>query len=132
VEQLLTTKLYIPSPRAELVNRPRLIKRLSEGLNCKLTLVSAPAGYGKTTLISEWLEQLPLENPIEVQNKFRISWLSLDEGDNDLVRFLTYFISALNVTREVEETIGADAFTSTTTCRGCPDHPDKRDRRHPG
>jgi LuxR family maltose regulon positive regulatory protein len=110
VEQLLTTKLYIPSPRAELVNRPRLIERLSEGLNCKLTLVSAPAGYGKTTLISEWLEQLPLENPIEVQNKFRISWLSLDEGDNDLVRFLAYFIAALNVTRAVEETIGADAL----------------------
>ena len=110
MEQLLATKFYIPPTRSELVSRTRLIEQLNEGLNCKLILVSAPAGYGKTTLISEWVEQLRLENPAEIQNKYRISWLSLDEGDNDIVRFLTYFISALNVTRGVEERIGEDAL----------------------
>jgi len=51
---LLTTKLYIPPPRPNLVPRPRLIERLNAGLHRKLTLVSAPAGFGKTTLLSEW------------------------------------------------------------------------------
>jgi LuxR family maltose regulon positive regulatory protein len=58
VEQLLTTKLYIPSTRPELVLRPRLIEQLNKGLHKKLTLISAPAGFGKTTLITEWLENL--------------------------------------------------------------------------
>ena len=55
---LLQTKLYIPPTRPELVSRPRLIERLNEGLHRKLTLVSAPAGFGKTTLVSDWLRQL--------------------------------------------------------------------------
>lgn len=52
---LLTTKLYIPPHRPNLVPRPRLIERLNAGLHCKLTLISAPAGFGKTTLLSEWI-----------------------------------------------------------------------------
>jgi LuxR family transcriptional regulator, maltose regulon positive regulatory protein len=52
---VLATKLYIPPPRPKIVLRPRLIKRLNEGIHCKLTLISAPAGFGKTTLVSEWL-----------------------------------------------------------------------------
>ncbi len=72
-------------PRPKTVLRPRLIERLNEGLHCKLTLISAPAGFGKTTLVSEWLAGIG--SPA--------AWLSLDEGDNDPTRFLTYFIAAL-------------------------------------
>ena len=82
---ILATKLYIPLPRHKTVLRPRLIEQLNEGLHRKLVLISAPAGFGKTTLVSEWLAccQQPA------------AWLSLDEGDNDLTRFLTYVVVAL-------------------------------------
>jgi LuxR family maltose regulon positive regulatory protein len=82
---LLTTKLYIPPIRPELVSRPRLIERLNAGIYRKLTLISAPAGFGKTTLVSEWVASC--ERPA--------TWLSLDEGDNDSTRFLTYLVAAL-------------------------------------
>jgi LuxR family transcriptional regulator, maltose regulon positive regulatory protein len=82
---ILTTKLFAPPPRPEVVLRSRLIKRLNEGLRCKLTLISAPAGFGKTTLVSEWTAGC----------KLPVAWLSLDEADNDLSRFLTYLIAAL-------------------------------------
>ena len=90
---LLTTKLYIPplrpdpstGLRARLVSRPRLIERLNAGLQRKLTLISAPAGSGKTTLVSAWLHSAD----------WPATWLSLDEGDNDPVRFLSYLIAAL-------------------------------------
>src|SRR5665811_121218 len=81
----LATKLYIPPSRPKIVLRPRLIERLNEGLHCKLTLISAPPGFGKTTLVSEWVEGCDQ----------KIAWLSLDEGDNDPTRFLTYFVAAL-------------------------------------
>jgi hypothetical protein len=82
---LLVTKLYIPPPRPHLVLHPRLIERLNAGLHRKLTLISAPAGFGKTTLISEWLASC--HRPA--------AWLSLDKGDSDATCFLTYLISAL-------------------------------------
>jgi LuxR family maltose regulon positive regulatory protein len=84
---VLTTKLYIPPPRPKIVLRSRLIERLNEGLSAgrKLTLISAPAGFGKTTLVSEWVAGC--ERPV--------AWLSLDEGDNDPTRFLTYLVAAL-------------------------------------
>src|SRR5918999_563743 len=83
---ILATKLYIPPPRPKVVLRPRLIERLNEGgLHRKLTLISAPAGFGKTTLLSEWVAGC--ERPA--------AWLSLDEGDNDPTRFLTYLVAAL-------------------------------------
>jgi LuxR family maltose regulon positive regulatory protein len=87
VEQLLTTKLYIPPPQPNLISRSRLIQQLNEGLSrtSGITLVSAPAGFGKTTLISRWLEQA----------QFPAAWLSLDDDDNDLVRFWTYFAATL-------------------------------------
>ncbi|MCJ7660764.1 MAG: LuxR C-terminal-related transcriptional regulator [Anaerolineales bacterium] len=85
MEQLLTTKLYIPPPRPALVPRPRLINQLNAGLYSKLTLLSAPAGFGKTTLVCAWAKQVGRP----------VAWLSLDEGDNDLPRFLTYFVAAL-------------------------------------
>jgi LuxR family maltose regulon positive regulatory protein len=89
---LLATKLYIPPFRPNLVPRPRLIERLDEGRRSarKLTLLSAPAGYGKTTLLSEWLQSIGAETPPTA-----VAWLSLDEGDNDLSRFLSYTIAAL-------------------------------------
>jgi len=83
--ELLSTKLFIPRPRKNLVYRPRLVERLNAGLDKKLTLIAAPAGFGKTTLLSEWIPQSPR----------CVSWLSLDEADNDSTRFWTYFISSL-------------------------------------
>jgi ATP/maltotriose-dependent transcriptional regulator MalT len=82
---ILATKLYVPPPQPKVVLRPRLIERLNEGLHRKLTLISAPAGFGKTTLLSEWLAAC--EQPA--------AWLSLDEGDSDPTRFLAYLVAAL-------------------------------------
>src|SRR6266566_2764040 len=82
---ILATKLYIPRPRPNVVSRPRLLERLNEGLHRKLTLIAAPAGFGKTTLVSEWVKGI--ERPA--------AWLSLDEGENDPTRFLTYMVAAL-------------------------------------
>jgi LuxR family maltose regulon positive regulatory protein len=82
---ILATKLYRPPPRPQVVCRPRLIERLNKGLHGKLTLLSAPAGFGKTTLVSEWLAAC----------KRPSAWLSLDAGENDPVRFLTYLIAAV-------------------------------------
>ena len=96
---LLQTKLYIPPlrPDAQRVPRSRLVERLEEGLRQgrKLTLISAPAGFGKTTLLSEWIGQS--------EPKLRVAWLSLDGGDNDLTRFLTYLVAALQT---VEGNVG--------------------------
>jgi LuxR family transcriptional regulator, maltose regulon positive regulatory protein len=83
--QILATKLYVPPPQPRVVLRPRLIERLNEGLRRRLTLISAPAGFGKTTLLSEWLASC--ERPA--------GWLSLDEGDSDPTRFLSYLVAAL-------------------------------------
>ena len=101
---ILTTKLYIPAPRPELVPRPRLIERLNEGLRRKLTLISAPAGFGKTTLVSEWIYETNNESIVN-----QIAWLSLDEGDNDPTRFLAYFIAALQT---VEANLGQGALAA--------------------
>jgi LuxR family maltose regulon positive regulatory protein len=99
---LLKTKLYIPPVRPGLVSRPRLIERLNAGLNRKLTLVSAPAGFGKTTLVSEWVQALGGATPPRA-----IAWLSLDEGDNDPTRFLAYFVAALQT---IEADVGKGAL----------------------
>ena len=90
---ILATKLYIPPLRPNVVIRPRLLEQLNEGLHRKLILISAPAGFGKTTLVSEWLAGS--ERPA--------AWLSLDEGENDPTRFLTYLVAALQT---IAATIG--------------------------
>src|SRR5438552_5215672 len=92
---LLATELYIPPPRPNVVSRPRLLERLNEGLlsGRKLTLISAPAGFGKTTLLSAWVEGIDRQ----------VAWLSLDEGDSDPTRFLTYLVAAL---RTIAPTLG--------------------------
>ncbi|MCA9965364.1 MAG: hypothetical protein KC423_14000, partial [Anaerolineales bacterium] len=89
VEPLLQTKLYIPITRSHLVDRPQLVARLNGGLNGKLTLVSAPAGFGKTTLVAHWGQQLA------AAGAWQFGWLSLDENDNDVGRFFTYIVAAL-------------------------------------
>jgi LuxR family maltose regulon positive regulatory protein len=89
--KILATKLFIPPPRAKVVCRDRLLERLNEGLQRKLTLVSAPAGFGKTTLVSEWLAGCDRQS----EPKVCAAWLSLDEGDSDPARFLTYLVAAL-------------------------------------
>ena len=99
---ILATKLYIPPPRHKAVSRLRLISQLNEGILHKLILISAPAGFGKTTLVSEWVadlrlasDDLRLDNAKESPIVNQIAWLSLDDGDSDSTRFLTYFVAAL-------------------------------------
>ena len=100
-EHLLHTKLLIPHLRASIVPRPRLIECLNQALpqaepwQRALTLVSASAGYGKTTLLCQWLGDCG----------YPAAWLSLDEGDNDLTRFLSYLVAAL---QQIEPAFGAD------------------------
>lgn len=83
--ELLSTKSFIPQPRPDRVSRPRLTERLNAGLDRKITLIAAPAGFGKTTLLGEWIPQSPRP----------VAWLSLDEGDSNSVRFWAYVIAAL-------------------------------------
>ena len=93
---LLQTKLYAPRARPLLVPRPRLIEKLNQGIHHKLTLISAPAGFGKTTLVSEWI----------AAEEWPTAWLSLDESDTDPIHFLTYFVAALQrIAPEVGQTI---------------------------
>lgn len=77
MEQLLATKLYVPPVRPEFVSRPRPIQKLNKGLHRKVTLLSAPAGFGKTTLVSEWMGNLKPATPNENQTEYRVAWLSL-------------------------------------------------------
>ncbi len=94
-EEILYTKLYVPPARSKRVARPRLIERLNDGLHRRLILISAPAGFGKTSVISEWVEMLRAHSRDSDPNRLQIAWYSLDEADNDPARFLTYLITAL-------------------------------------
>jgi LuxR family maltose regulon positive regulatory protein len=95
-DALLLTKLYVPPPRSNLVFRPRLLEQLNKGLSSgrKLTLISAPAGFGKTTLVSEWVAG-PRDCPPKLVCGNSVAWLSLDEADNDPARFISYLVAAL-------------------------------------
>jgi LuxR family maltose regulon positive regulatory protein len=108
---LLTTKLYIPPPLPNLVERPRLVKRLDGGLRLghRMILVSAPAGFGKTTLVSDWLRKIDFPVAPGSRWRARTGWLSLDESDNDPSRFLAYFIAALQT---IEANIGQGALSA--------------------
>jgi len=109
---LLATKLFIPPVRRELVPRPRLVERLNAGLQRKLTLISAPAGFGKTTLLAEWIATpIPSPSPVERGRGERVGvcWLSLDKGDNDPARFWAYFIAALQT---IHKGLGATALAA--------------------
>ena len=105
---VLATKLFIPLPRSNIVVRSRLVERLNEGLAAgrKLALISAPAGFGKTTLVSEWAAGCGQP----------VAWLSLDEGENDPARFLTYLVAAL-------QTIAADIGAGASAALQSPQPP---------
>ena len=90
---ILATKLYLPPPRPHAVFRPRLTEQLNKGPHRKLTLISAPAGFGKTTLVGEWLTACEMP----------AAWLALDREDKDTIRFLSYLVAAL---RTIEADIG--------------------------
>ena len=98
---LLETKLYIPKWRTGLVPRPRLIERLDQGTERKLTLVSAPAGFGKSTVLAEWVATTQAsERPA--------AWVSLDQSDNDPALFWAYFITARQT---VQSGVGENALS---------------------
>ena len=96
VGQRLTTKLFLPPARQTLVDRPVLLNQLKEGLRGKLTLVSAPAGFGKTSLVAAWRKE----------NETPLAWFSLDEEDNEPVRFFDYLIGALQM---VDQDLGDES-----------------------
>ena len=96
---LLSSKLYIPPLRPNSVLRPRLVDTLNKGLPRKLSLISAAPGFGKTTLVSEWISQCEIP----------VAWVSLDERDNDPVHFMTYFTGALQT---IDVNLGAGALST--------------------
>ena len=112
--RLLTTKFHIPFWRDNGVPRPHLLSRLNSGItqHQKLTLISAPAGYGKTVLVAEWIQELNNTGDKQI----RVAWLSLDEGDNDPARFLTYLVAAVQQKNE-------DLGQSTQSLLGMPQIP---------
>jgi ATP/maltotriose-dependent transcriptional regulator MalT len=105
---LLETKFYVPRLRRGLVPRPRLSERLDRGAASKLVLVSAPAGFGKTTLLTEWLAA----RPAALAGERLAAWLSLDRGDNDPASFWAYVIAAL---RTVASGVGKSALALLET-----------------
>ena len=109
---VLETKLYVPRPRAGQVVRTRLSERLDRGAASKLVLVSAPAGFGKTTLLTEWLAAPPADGRLR-----SAAWLSLDRGDNDPAHFWTYVIAGL---RTLAPTMGASALELLQSPRALP------------
>ena len=101
MDPLISTKLRVPQARPKLVARPRLTERLNRESGRKLTLITAPAGFGKTTLLGEWMAGRSEERSI--------AWLSLDEADNDPARFLSYLVAAL---RTIEDGFGEGILSS--------------------
>jgi LuxR family transcriptional regulator, maltose regulon positive regulatory protein len=101
LDPLISTKLRVPQARPKLVARPRLAERLNPESGRKLTLITAPAGFGKTTLLGEWVAGRSDERSI--------AWASLDEGDNDPARFLSYLVAAL---RTIEDGFGEGILSS--------------------
>jgi len=97
---IIKTKLLIPTPRQGLVSRPALLDCLSRGIDGKFTLISASSGYGKTTLMAEWCATKGQDYPL--------AWVSLDKGDNDPSRFLSYLIAAL---QNIQDGLGQDTST---------------------
>ncbi len=109
---MLATKLFAPTPRPQLVARRRLVTQLDSSLDegQRLTLVSAPAGFGKTTLLSDWLTHL--DRP---ETHARAAWLSLDEGDNELIRLMTHLVAALQSVGLAVDPAVLDALRSAST-----------------
>ncbi len=102
LQRLLATKLYLPRPRTHLVPRAHLVERLQQGVERALTLVSGPAGFGKTTLLAQWF----------AESGMPVAWLSLEAEDNDPTRFLSYLIAALQT---LDAQIGTTALALLLT-----------------
>ncbi len=96
---MLLTKLHIPPAGNNIVHRSELFEKLNTGLSRKLILISAPAGFGKTTVVSDWIEQ----------NKIPTAWFSIDKGDNDPVEFLNYIIAGI---QSIHSTFGQSAINT--------------------
>jgi LuxR family maltose regulon positive regulatory protein len=116
-QPLIKTKLFIPRLRAGLVPRPHLLEKLEQGSDKLLTLISAPAGYGKTTLLTEWIDTMQTAGP---SAPWAICWFSLDPGDNDPIRFLVYLTAALEkvhlgVSAETQQVIRSSESLHPTT-----------------
>jgi LuxR family maltose regulon positive regulatory protein len=103
---VLVTKLFVPPPRSNAIPRPRLVERLNAGQHHKLTVISAPAGFGKTTLICEWV----------ADRRESVAWVSLDEGERDPSRFLGYLIAAI-------QTVAPDIGKGLQTALDAPQPP---------
>jgi LuxR family transcriptional regulator, maltose regulon positive regulatory protein len=128
---ILATKLFIPPPRPNAVTRPRLLARLNDAFQRKLTLISAPAGFGKTTLLSEWIAECglpktdgkpaanppPIRHPQFPSRPSKFAWLSLDEGDADPNRFLAYTVAALQT---VAPELGAGVLAALQAPQAAP------------
>jgi LuxR family maltose regulon positive regulatory protein len=101
-QPLISTKMFVPAPRFNRVYRPRLLNLLGQTSQYPLTLICAPAGYGKTTLLAEWIqncrESVKTENA-HLHTNYKITWVSLDQDDNDPSRFLAYLLAALENTQ---------------------------------
>ena len=106
-DQLIRTKLHLPFTRLEQVSRPRLQARIAEGLHGPLTLITAPAGFGKTTLVASCVARCGRP----------IAWLSLDKDDNQVERFLKYLVAAL---QEADHTIGGEVAQLLAAARQAP------------
>ena len=107
-DTLLATKVHVPPLHGNLVTRSSLVTRLNDGIarGCRLTLISAPAGYGKSTLLSEW----------QAQAKLPVAWLSLEKGENSPARFWSYFVAALNTLTPVQQAnIGSAILQASRT-----------------
>lgn len=102
---LIATKLFVPKLRRGLVARPKLLERLRLGAEARLTLVSAPAGFGKTTLLADWLGETPDDDR-------SVAWLSLDPSDNEPASFWTYVVTAL---KGAVPSVGASALEIITS-----------------
>lgn len=112
---VLATKLFIPAPPTNIVRRPRLIARLNGGLAAghRLTLISTPAGFGKTTLVANWLagarHSAGADHSLDAAPPYRCAWLSLDAADNDPPRFLAHLAAAFET---IKPGIGATALAA--------------------
>ena len=104
VAALLDSKYRVPVRRPGAVARPRLSSALDRARGSSVTLLSAPAGFGKTTLLAEWLGTVP-------RDETRVAWVSLDRGDNDPIRFWSYVISAIS---DATDGVGAEALALLT------------------
>lgn len=102
---ILATKLFIPQARSDTILRPRLSEQLQRGVAGKLTLISAPPGFGKTTMVVEW-------HASTAGQTLPLAWISLDDGDNDLGRFMLYLVSAI---RTLEPQVGEHVLSMLTS-----------------